>query len=510
MFAILTLLSTSSPTPAHDQALTADNFESAINLANDFAIAGSIGSIQEKRRDFAAKQGRKAKDAKSEDVALVQRANKAVSLIYQLTERVPFLIAHSHLERSEAWAAYWSPIFRALATQCVNPSREIRYRAVSALQRTLLSEMVADAGQKHTEWTAVFDEVLFPLTLRLLKPEIYQLDGVGMNETRAQMGGLLCKVFLRYLDRLAEIETPLEEDANDDDDEDDEDHDENDARGSVGLSSQAKIQANKTAHPSSPRAKTSHPPPQPQEKGTKMSDIYIKTLTLLDRLMNAGTIDPKSQNTDALAEAVREGVKNTLLVMDGAGYLHRGKGTGVVKETDTGEGPEIDIWAETVQRLDRFLPGLVEELFPPESEVGQDDENEKAKVGDSEMAVSTAGEENVKPGAKSGSRPQTRDGEKGGEVEDTLEVKQNVLVLACRWPPSRTIKILHSSGYSHSQGSDAYPATARLNWSHLSSIDLATPIHGLIDVGLVAALPIPSVLAITAPLLAELVDLQLS
>src|SRR5690348_3234083 len=61
VFDILTLLSTASPPngDSHDQALTADNFESAINLANDFATAGSIGSIPEKRRDFAAKQGRK-------------------------------------------------------------------------------------------------------------------------------------------------------------------------------------------------------------------------------------------------------------------------------------------------------------------------------------------------------------------------------------------------------------------------------------------------------------------
>ena len=393
VFEILTILSSPSPSnEGHDQALTADNFESAISLANDFATAGSIGSIQEKRRDFAHKQGRKAKDAKPEDIALVARANKAVTLIYTLTERVPSLIAHSHLERAEAWAAYWSPIFRALATQCVNPCREIRYRALSALQRTLLSEAVADEGQKHSEWTAIFDEVLFPLTLRLLKPEVYQSDSAGMNETRAQMGGLLCKVFLRYLDRLAAIGTV---------EENDDDHTQERA-----IEKKNKDEANPdtTTQPQSPS--TSH------HKRSKMAEIYIKTLALLDRLMNAGTIDPKSQSTDALAEAVREGVKNVLLVMDGAGYLHRhslssGPRPSSSDETNAGE---FDIWTETVRRLERFLPGLVGELFPVEEEHPQGkSEARGSETGDGagNSGHTVGGDENRKPGDE---RPQTREG----------------------------------------------------------------------------------------------------
>src|SRR4051794_21070629 len=50
VFEILTTLATARPS-----ALTADNYEATIALANDFASAGSIGSIQEKRKDFAAK-----------------------------------------------------------------------------------------------------------------------------------------------------------------------------------------------------------------------------------------------------------------------------------------------------------------------------------------------------------------------------------------------------------------------------------------------------------------------
>jgi brefeldin A-resistance guanine nucleotide exchange factor 1 len=204
----------------------------------------------------------------------------------------------------------------------------------------LVSENVADREQ-HTEWTAIFDGVLFPMTLRLLKPEVYQVDPFGMNDTRAHAASLLCKIFLRYLDRLVEV--------------------------------------------------------------GRMKDVWMKVLELLDRLMNAGA------EGDALAEAVLEGVKNVLLVMDGTGYLARDEATAtatavgheshipppppppVLTEGDIGaaaaaEKETIDggsekkkqeakksseedgvqqIWPETVRRLDRFLPGLVQELFPP-------------------------------------------------------------------------------------------------------------------------------------------------
>jgi golgi-specific brefeldin A-resistance guanine nucleotide exchange factor 1 len=188
--------------------VSADNYESSIALANDFATAGSIGTIQEQRRDFAARRGKQLKPVKTEETAVVARAVNAVGIIYHLTGRIPSLIEHSHLERNEAWAAYWSPIFRALSAQCVNPCREVRHRAMSAFQRSLLSEHLA--SEDHTEWTAIFGEVLFPLILRLLKPEVYQLDQIGMGETRIQAATLLCKIFLRYLDHLANCGQMLE------------------------------------------------------------------------------------------------------------------------------------------------------------------------------------------------------------------------------------------------------------------------------------------------------------
>ncbi len=140
--------------------------------------------------------------------AAVARGVKAITMIYSLTTRIPVLMQQSHLESKEAWAAYWSPIFRALTTQCTNPCREIRHQSFSSLQRTLLSPELTSG--EHEEWTAIFGEVLFPLIVRLLKPEVYSSDPVGMSETRVQAATLLCRIFLHYLVLLSKWEGMLD------------------------------------------------------------------------------------------------------------------------------------------------------------------------------------------------------------------------------------------------------------------------------------------------------------
>ena len=102
-----------------------------------------------------------------------------------------------------AWTAYYSPILKTLAHQCLNPCREIRQQAFSSLQRTLLSDNLASPA--HKEWTAIFSEVLFPLITQLLKPEVYQSDPLGMSETRVRAATLLSKVFLHYLVLLGDM-----------------------------------------------------------------------------------------------------------------------------------------------------------------------------------------------------------------------------------------------------------------------------------------------------------------
>lgn len=84
----------------------------------------------------------------------------------------------------------------------------MRHLAFTSLQRSLLSPELTSSD--HEEWTAIFGEVLFPLILRLLKPEVFSSDRDGMSETRVQVASLLCKVFLQYLVLLSKWEGMLD------------------------------------------------------------------------------------------------------------------------------------------------------------------------------------------------------------------------------------------------------------------------------------------------------------
>ncbi|RDL30365.1 Uncharacterized protein BP5553_10243 [Venustampulla echinocandica] len=212
VFEILEGIAVGSP-----PTIMADNYESAVKLLTDFASAGSIGSTLEQRKQGSRtkpKRPQKRPNQKEPPIdeaaveAAVSRGVKAITMIYSVTTRIPVLMKQSHLESKEAWAAYWSPIFRALTTQCTNPCREIRHQAFSALQRTLLSPELTSG--EHEEWTAIFGEVLFPLIVRLLKPEVFSSDPVGMSETRVQAATLLCKIFLHYLVLLSKWDGMLD------------------------------------------------------------------------------------------------------------------------------------------------------------------------------------------------------------------------------------------------------------------------------------------------------------
>lgn len=284
--------------------ITANNYEQFMSLANAFATEGSVGAAEEQKRDRESRKGKQGKAAKPKHLEEVERGKKAMALVYDMTLRVPAFIQQSHFEATDAWNAFWSPIFRVLTNQCLNPCREIRHQAFNSLQRSLLSKDLASPD--HTEWTKIFDEVLFPLIQRLLKPEVWQRDPVGMSETRVQAATLLCKVFLSYLVLLSEWDGMLE--------------------------------------------------------------LWCRILGICDRLMNSGQGDNLvSVHNNYIfrlilltmhqEEAIPESLKNILLVMSDSGYL-------VPPE----KNPEkVELWNETWKRLDRFLPNLFGELFPEEA-----------------------------------------------------------------------------------------------------------------------------------------------
>ncbi|TDZ17365.1 Uncharacterized protein Cob_v009713 [Colletotrichum orbiculare MAFF 240422] len=182
---------------ASPPAITADNYEAAITLLGDFASAAGRAVLAGRRQDFKQSKAREGTRESDHLDGAKARGSKAIASIYNMTERIPFLMKQSHLESKEAWSAYWLPIFQALTIQCTNPCRDVRLQAFTSLQRSLLSPELTCSD--HKEWTAIFGEVLFPLIHKLLKPEVFSSDREGMSEMRVQAASMLCKVFLQYL-----------------------------------------------------------------------------------------------------------------------------------------------------------------------------------------------------------------------------------------------------------------------------------------------------------------------
>lgn len=99
-------------------AISSDNYEAAVLLANDFASAGSIGASDERKRDSSTRRSRGVKPEKPMYVVFaidlpwiqlteysenesVTRGIQAIDVIYKMTDRTPSLIQQSHLEKSE-------------------------------------------------------------------------------------------------------------------------------------------------------------------------------------------------------------------------------------------------------------------------------------------------------------------------------------------------------------------------------------------------------------------------
>jgi brefeldin A-resistance guanine nucleotide exchange factor 1 len=167
--------------------ILASNYETIIELLGLFATAACS------RSDAGTQRGKSPADTS----VSITRGVKAVTTAYEISLRAPNLINQSHLETAEAWSTYWLPIFRLLSAQIINPCRDIRSRALTYLQRLLLSPDISVV--EADEWATIFERVLFPLIDSLLKPEVYVFHRDFIGDMRVQCTSLLCKAFLRYL-----------------------------------------------------------------------------------------------------------------------------------------------------------------------------------------------------------------------------------------------------------------------------------------------------------------------
>lgn len=118
VFQIVEDLATSS-----QPGISADNYEACIALLNEFATAAQVGALQEQRNDQAARRGKGAPKPKKTEYVIdnaaqglmlimsrsnevVVRGTKAMSIVYQMSSRVPNFIEQSHLETNEGKSSF--------------------------------------------------------------------------------------------------------------------------------------------------------------------------------------------------------------------------------------------------------------------------------------------------------------------------------------------------------------------------------------------------------------------
>ncbi|KAF8606445.1 Sec7-domain-containing protein [Ceratobasidium sp. AG-I] len=91
---------------------------------------------------------------------------------------------------------------------------------------------------------------------------------------------------------------------------------------------------------------------QPDTLSPETRALWLRIIDISQGFMHSG-------GRDQLAEAIPESLKNVVLVMNASGLL-------VPPETpDTRSELQQELWQDTVDKIERFLPGFMEEVFPP-------------------------------------------------------------------------------------------------------------------------------------------------
>ena len=219
------------------------------------------------------------------------------------------------------------------------------------------------------ETTTLFTNILFPLLSQLLKPEVWHSDPTGMGDTRLQAALLCCKVYLRFLDVLLTAPAPPpssdKDMTNSDSSISDSTKTSEDSNASgpsaKTTSSEETIVVNKNS--TTPNGTSSSADDKITQTDTRPPTgitIWLRILETMERLMKSGG---GRSHAEALEEAVPESVKNIVLVMANASYLVPPPPQAAEDGGEERSELQRKLWTSTKTRLDRFLPGLMDEVF---------------------------------------------------------------------------------------------------------------------------------------------------
>jgi len=156
---------------------------------------------------------------------------------------------------------------------------------------------------------------------------------------------MTCKVFVRHLDTLLdEASFPTGSQGTS-------------ASTSSPMATPIKERREEPLGAAAPNESSSPRESRDKEKEIKWDGIRLwsRILQMMDRLLKASS----STGYEGLDEAIPESLKNIVLVMASGGYLVPPSGGG-------GGRSQVQrrLWEVTAKRLEAFLPGLLEQVFP--------------------------------------------------------------------------------------------------------------------------------------------------
>lgn len=167
------------------QEITPENFLPILGLLDEVSSLGAIGSQYECESAHSA--------VKNSDDLYYREVVALSKKTIDLTSSLAVMLKEEKFQKQDL---FYSTV-QALAHQCFNPCREVREYSVKGLSATVLS---FEANDKVT-FNGIFDYSLFPLLAELTKPEVFQGGANGFDKTFNEIFRLLCKVFLKHVDK---------------------------------------------------------------------------------------------------------------------------------------------------------------------------------------------------------------------------------------------------------------------------------------------------------------------
>jgi hypothetical protein len=248
----------------------------------------------------------------------VERGLASLKLLYFMYDRISDVVDESH-----PWNSLWLPTVISLGEHTYHPAREIRQHSFTYIQRVLLSSELMDSTAQNVDSEElirmVFESVLFPLMDTLLVADLANLEHLVRPDSSRSPNEKPVLDLSLSITRGASI-------------------DEIRSR-ACGLLCKLFL----------------HFIPHFDDRVAPelVEDVWLKILSVLERYYHGGRESSMDQSVPSqvdVVESIPESLKNMLLVMSTSGIF--------------GSHNDNRLWDLTWVKLDKWLPGTRQELFP--------------------------------------------------------------------------------------------------------------------------------------------------